>query len=97
MHVFMDVSRYKLDASLRSDHLSKVDIPPEARERILERLRAYRTDLENRIAFLESGRAQVRVEHDGEWIDGTQPTVTNLYRQYGDLGALLNDIVSGRI
>ena len=74
-----------------------MDIPPEARERILERLRAYRTDLEGRIAFLESGRARNQVEHEGEWIDGTQTAVTNLYRQYGDLGALLNDIASGRI
>ena len=74
-----------------------MDIPPEARERILDRLRTYRTDLENRIAFLESGRAQVRVEHEGEWIDGTQTTLTYLYKQYGDLGALLNDIASGRI
>jgi hypothetical protein len=74
-----------------------VDIPPEARERLLERLRAYRADLEDRIAFLESGRVEVRLEHEGEWIDGTQTTITNLYRQYGDLGALLNDIASGRI
>jgi hypothetical protein len=74
-----------------------VDIPPEARERILERLRAYRSDLENRIAFLESGRAQIRVEHEGGWIDGTGMTITNLYKQYGDLGALLSDIASGRI
>ena len=74
-----------------------MDIPPEARERILERLRAYRTDLEDRIAFLESGRARIQVAHEGEWIDGTQTAVTSLYRQYGDLGALLNDIASGRI
>ena len=76
---------------------AEVEIPPEARERLLERLRAYRTDLENRIAFLESGRGRVQVEHEGEWIDGTQTTVTSLYKQYGDLGALLNDIASGRI
>jgi hypothetical protein len=74
-----------------------MNISPDAREHLLERLRAYRTDLESRIAFLESGRGQVRVQHEGEWIDSTQMTITNLYRQYGDLGALLNDIASGRI
>jgi hypothetical protein len=74
-----------------------MDIPPDTRERLLERLRAYRTDLESRIAFLESGQAEVRVKHEGEWVDGTTATITSLYKQYGDLGALLSDITSGRI
>ena len=76
---------------------ASVEIPKETRERLLERLRAYRSDLENRIAFLESGNAEVRILHEGEWIEATTTTVTSLYRQMGDLGALINDIASGRL
>jgi hypothetical protein len=87
----------RLPAAVDVAIAGRVEIPPDIRERLLDRLRAYRSDLENRIAFLESGNAQVRVQHEGEWVDATTPTVTSLFRQMGDLGALINDIASGRL
>ena len=74
-----------------------MDIPEDIRGRLLERLRRHRSELEGRIAFLESGSAQVRILHEGEWVEATATTLTNLYRQYGDLGSLISDISSGRI
>ena len=74
-----------------------VEMPAENRERLLERLRAYRSDLESRIAFLESGDVQVRLKHEGEWVDTTGTVLAALYKQYGDLGALVSDVASGRI
>jgi hypothetical protein len=74
-----------------------VERPSQDSEALLARLRAYRSDLESRIAFLESGKAEVRLRHEGEWIDTTAMVVTTLYRQYGDLGALISDVAAGRI
>jgi hypothetical protein len=73
-----------------------VDMSDATREQLLTRLRAYRTDLESRIAFLESNEAEIRFKHEGEWVEATPTVLAGLYRQYGDLGALISDIAAGR-
>lgn len=63
-------------------------------ERVRVALREYREDLLNRIDFLASGRAQIRVRHEEGWVDATEEVVTNLYRQLGDLGALVHELAA---
>ena len=64
--------------------------------RIVDRLRSYREGLEARIRLLESGNAELRIRHEGAWVDGTSTVLANLYRQLGDLNALIHDILSQR-
>jgi hypothetical protein len=61
---------------------------------VLEGLRKYRKDLLDRIEFLSSGGAQVRVRHDQGWLDATDQVVANLYRQLGELGSLIHRLAA---
>ena len=74
-----------------------MELPQESRERLLERLRAFRIDLEGRIQLLETGQAEVRIRHEDAFVDATQTVLASLYRQYGDLGALISEVSTDRL
>lgn len=60
----------------------------------LEGLRRFRQDLLDRIGFLSSGRAQVRIRHEEEWIDASEGVLANLYRQLGEVGSLIHALAA---
>jgi hypothetical protein len=61
------------------------------RERLLLYLREHRDDIEYRIGLFSSGRARILETRDGGELDITADVLVRLYRQLGEVGALIQD------
>jgi hypothetical protein len=61
------------------------------RERLLLYLREHRDDIEYRIGLFSSGRARIVERGAGGDVDITDEVLVRLYRQLGEVGALIQE------
>jgi hypothetical protein len=61
------------------------------RQRLLAYLREDRDQIVYRIDLFGSGKGQYRELRDGDYRDATQELLVRLYRQLGEIGALIHE------